>query len=124
MNKTDIISNNDYPSFNKYVARCAQWKWHDGSRIDILDKKGNIVLTLNELQTWIFYEADGGRTVKNLLEWSAEHYRDGLQIPPDLDETNLMTLSSLVDDLQVITLCQEAPVLPDHFLIPRGNPNK
>ncbi len=109
-----------HPWMDKYVARCSRWDWHDGSRIDVVDGDGNVTATLDPVQTWIFHEADGGRTVRNLLEWSAAHYRGDHQAPPDLDATNLEALRSLVEDLGVVTLCDDGPVLQDPFLFPRS----
>lgn len=113
--KKNLLS---YLDENKYVARCSQWCWHDDSRIDILNSDGQVVTTLNNEQTWIFHEADGGHTVKSLLEWSASHYQ-GEQTPPDLDYTNLQTLEVLVEELRVVVLVAKAPVLPAHYLSPQ-----
>jgi hypothetical protein len=105
---------------DKYVARCVTWDWHDGSHIDLFDDDGKVARTLDASQTWIFHEADGGRTVKNLLEWSAAHYRDGHQPPSDLDEANLRSLAELVERFKAVALRVEAPVLDERFLLPRS----
>ena len=101
-----------------YIARCATWKWHDADLIDVVDANGNILVTLDKWQTWIFHEADGGRTVRNLLAWIASHYRDKQTKPPDLETIVLKALSALVEDLGVVELCQQGPVLPDNLLTP------
>jgi hypothetical protein len=106
------------PGMDLYIARCATWKWHDADLIDIVDANGNILVTLDKWQTWIFHEADGGRTVKNLLDWIASHYRENQSKPPDLERTVLTALTALVEDLRVVELCEEGPVLPDQLLTP------
>jgi hypothetical protein len=107
-----------HPWMDKYVVRRSIWDWHDGSRIDIVDIHGHVSTTLDPVQTWIFHEADGGRTVSNLLAWSAAHYRDGQTKPPDLDATNLKSLGTLVEDLHVVTLSDEIPAVADYLLSP------
>lgn len=102
-----------------YIARCATWEWHNASQIDIVDANGNVLVTLDEWQTLIFHEADGGRTVRNLLTWRASHYcSQSKPKPPDLDQTVLNALTVLVEEMRVVELCQEGPVLPDKLLTP------
>jgi hypothetical protein len=104
---------------DKYFARCTLWDWHNGSQIDIVDIEGHVLATLDDkFQTWIFNEADGGRTVRNMLAWMAAHYREGNPKPPNLEAELLKSLAVLVDDLHVIKLSDKGPVLPDYLLSP------
>jgi hypothetical protein len=116
INLGDLVETD--PQMDLYIARHAPWKWHDGDLIDIVDTKGEMLRTLDKWQTWIFHEADGGRTVRNLLAWIASHYREHQSKPLDLDRVVLKALSELVEDMGVVKLCKEGPVLSDELLTP------
>jgi hypothetical protein len=107
-----------HPWLDLYFARSSIWDWHDGSQIDIIDQQGQVTATLDTWQTWVFHEADGGRTVRNALAWLTSHYREGNPKPPDLDETILKALTFLVEDLHAVVLSDKGPVLPDYLLEP------
>jgi len=85
-----------YPQKDKYMARNARWDWHDGEAIDIVDDQNRVARTLDRWQTLVFHEADGNRTLSELVSWLPSQYQT-IAPPPDLSSKLLKGLEDLVE---------------------------
>lgn len=103
---------------DKYFGRRAPWRWHNDGQIDVLDDRHDVVATLDEWETLVFHEAEGHRTVGELIASTAEQFRGKAPVPPDLEETISKALRRLVEELNAVELTDEWEALRDEHNLP------
>lgn len=87
-----------------YFFRMAQWRVIGEKSIVVIDPLNPRLLTFDDWPTLVFLAADGQKTIKNYVDFTADRYSDS--VPEGLDRTILHQIETLLD-YQLIELHME-----------------
>ncbi len=105
-----------------FLARCAIWDWYDSEHIYVLGKKGEI--SLNKWQTLVFHEANGNRTIEQMISWFPSQYKDQTCIPTGYVDDMLIAAEELLFKIQVVELWERKDDLAYYFELPKSEQNE
>lgn len=106
------------PPSAPFLARCVRWAWHDNVRIDVLDERGRPAHTLDEWQTLVFHEADGQRTLAQIIAMFPTRYRDPAAIPAAYQRELTEAARFLIEDRHWVMPRDRRNPLPEEFSEP------
>jgi len=104
---------------NKILARNTKWSWHDEKHINILDNEEVFSITLDEWQTLVFHEADGNKTIDNIILWFPTQYKDKNSVPHNFEKYIYQAGEDLIFKLKIIELWDTKEDLAYSFDLPQ-----
>ena len=110
---------NNSPLRGKYFIRLAPWDWLDQKMIHVFDLNSPRVITMDPWVQVVYLEADGQKTVQDLVYQMASSYSRNEVIPHELDKQIIYVLESLLRD-KLIELLDSKKQLPEHLKKPRS----
>ena len=110
---------NSSPLRDKYIIRLAPWDWLNRDMIHVFDLNSPRVITMDPWVQVIYLEADGQKTIHEIVYQMASGYRRNEAIPNELDKQILYVVDSLLRD-KLIELLDGKKELPDHLKKPRS----
>lgn len=105
----------------KYLARCTQWKWQDATHINTIALEGEITNRLDYWQTLVFHEAQGSRTIIDIINWFPSQYQNKENVPSNYKELILEAGRILAFDLNLIELRDIKENIQVDFELPKEN---
>jgi len=104
---------------DKYFIRLAPWDWLNQEMIHVFDLNSPRVITMDPWVQIIYLEADGQKTVHELVYQMASSYSRNEAIPHELDKQIIYVIDSLLKD-KLIELLDSKKELPEHLKKPRS----
>lgn len=110
---------NSSPLRGKYIIRLAPWDWLNQNMIHVFDLNSPRVITMDPWVQVVYLEADGQKTIHELVYQLASSYRRNETIPHELDKQIIYVVESLLRD-KLIELSDGKKELPEHLKKPRS----
>ena len=110
---------NNSPLRGKYFIRLAPWDWLTQEMIHVFDLNSPRVITMDPWVQIIYLEADGQKTVHEVVHQMASSYSPNEAIPHELDKQIIHVIESLLKD-KLIELLDGKKELPEHLKKPRS----
>lgn len=110
---------NNSPLKGKYFIRLAPWDWLNQEMIHVFDPNSPRVITMDPWVQIIYLEADGQKTVHEIVYQMASSYSPNEAIPRELDKQIIYVIESLLND-KLVELLDSRKELPEHLKKPRS----
>ena len=103
---------------HQYCCRNTEWTWRTAGCANVLAADGSVRFELDEWQTMVFFHADCGPTVQQLVRDLSKRSSSSAGQEKNFELKILAILYNLATELNVIDLIDRATSLPYHYDIP------
>lgn len=108
---------------DQYCVRTTQWDWLDDNAIYVIDNNAPKMITMDLWPQLVYIEADGQKSISELIYGMASQYSREEPIPEGLDATIIEVIESLLHN-RIIELSAERKELPYYLALPISEQDK